>query len=300
MFKIRNDKTFDIVNSILLLILVLVILYPLYFTLIASFSEPYAVVHGEVTFWFKDFTTESYKQVFNNKELWNGYRNSMVYTVFGTMLSLVLTIPAAYALSKKNLWNKGIITTYFVITMYFSGGLLPTYLTVKDIGLLNKPYTLIILGSFSVFNMVVARTYFQNSIPESLYEAAEIDGASQFKQFFWVGIPLAKPIIAVITLYYAVGRWNEFYNSLVYITKSKYYSLQLVLRNILLEGQTALASIDASSMTADEMQYVMRRAYMAEAMKYSIIFIASLPMLILYPFIQKHFVKGVMVGSVKG
>ena len=300
MGKLKSDKTFTVVNYTLLAILTLIILYPLYFTVIASISEPYEVVSGNVVLWPKGFTLESYAQIFHNEEIWTGFRNSTLYTVFGTMMSLILTIPAAYALSKKNLWGRGIITTYFVIIMYFSGGLLPTYLVVRDLGLLNQPYTLVIIGSFSVYNMVVARTYYQSSIPESLYEAAEIDGCSGFGQFFRIAIPLSKPIIAVIALYYAVGRWNDFYNSLVYITNSDYYSLQQILRNILLESQNALSAIHGDTMSSEEMAYFMRRAYLAEAMKYAIIFVSSLPMLLIYPLVQKHFVKGVMVGSVKG
>ena len=291
---------FNLINYSLLLILTLVILYPLYFVVIASFSEPYEVVMGNVVFWFKGFTLDSYLQVFKNREIWVGYRNNIINTTLGTLLNLALTIPASYALSKKNLWHRGIITTYFIIIMYFSGGLLPTYLVVRDLGLINKPYTLIILGGFSVYNMVVARTYFTTAIPESLYEAAQVDGCSQFRQFFNIALPLAKPIIAVITLYYAVGRWNDFYNSLVYINNAEYNSLQMVLRNILLESQNALSTIDASAMDAEQMSYIVQRAYMAEAMKYSIIFIASLPMLLIYPVVQKYFVKGVMIGSVKG
>ena len=300
MGKLKSDKTFTVVNYTLLAILTLIILYPLYFTVIASISEPYEVVSGNVVLWPKGFTLESYAQIFHNEEIWTGFRNSTLYTVFGTMMSLILTIPAAYALSKKNLWGRGIITTYFVIIMYFSGGLLPTYLVVRDLGLLNQPYTLVIIGSFSVYNMVVARTYYQSSIPESLYEAAEIDGCSGFGQFFRIAIPLSKPIIAVIALYYAVGRWNDFYNSLVYITNSDYYSLQQILRNILLESQNALSAINGDTMSSEEMAYFMRRAYLAEAMKYAIIFVSSLPMLLIYPLVQKHFDKGVMVGSVKG
>ena len=297
---IHSDKAFTVINYTLLVIITLIILYPLYFTVIASISEPYDVVSGNVVLWPKGFTLDSYRQIFQNEEIWVGFRNSVAYTVFGTLMSLVLTIPAAYALSKKNLWGRGLITTYFVIIMYFSGGLLPTYLVVRDLGLLNQPYTLIIIGSFSVYNMVVARTYYQSSIPESLYEAAEIDGCSGFGQFFRIAVPLSKPIIAVIALYYAVGRWNDFYNSLVYITNSDYYSLQQVLRNILLESQNALAAIGVTTMSSEEMVYFMRRAYMAEAMKYAIIFVSSLPMLLIYPLVQKHFVKGVMIGSVKG
>ena len=297
---IHSDKAFSAINYTLVVIITLIILYPLYFTVIASISEPYDVVSGNVVLWPKGFTLDSYRQIFQNEEIWVGFRNSVAYTVFGTLMSLVLTIPAAYALSKKNLWGRGLITTYFVIIMYFSGGLLPTYLVVRDLGLLNQPYTLIIIGSFSVYNMVVARTYYQSSIPESLYEAAEIDGCSGFGQFFRIAVPLSKPIIAVIALYSAVGRWNDFYNSLVYITNSDYYSLQQVLRNILLESQNALAAIDGNTMSSEEMVYFMRRAYMAEAMKYAIIFVSSLPMLLIYPLVQKHFVKGVMIGSVKG
>ena len=300
MGKFKSDKVFTTVNYTLLAILTLIILYPLYFTVIASISEPYEVVSGNVVLWPKGFTLESYAQIFRNEEIWTGFRNSILYTVCGTIMSLGLTIPAAYGLSKKNLWGRGIITTYFVIIMYFSGGLLPTYLVVRDLGLLNQPYTLVIIGSFSVYNMVVARTYYQSSIPESLYEAAEIDGCSGFGQFFRIAIPLSKPIIAVIALYYAVGRWNDFYNSLVYITNSDYYSLQQILRNILLESQNALSAINGDTMSSEEMAYFMRRAYLAEAMKYAIIFVSSLPMLLIYPLVQKHFVKGVMVGSVKG
>lgn len=298
--KIKSSTVFSIFIYGFLVLLSIVILYPLYFTVIASFSDPYEVVSGNVMFWVKGVTLSSYKEVFKNKDIWVGYRNGIIYTVFGTLLNLAITIPAAYALSKKNLWKRNLITTYFLITMYFSGGLLPTYLQVKSLGLLNQPYTLIILGGISVYNLVVARTYFQTSIPDSLYEAAEIDGCSQFGQFFKIALPLAKPIIAVITLYYAVARWNNFFDSLVYVSSPKYYSLQMVLRNILLEGQAALTQIDASSMDTDQLTYLMKRAYLAESMKYSIIFIASLPMLIAYPFVQKYFVKGVMIGSVKG
>jgi len=300
MVKKARRTFFDYINIAILILIAIVLLYPLYFTILASFSEPYDVVSGKVLFWFHGFNLTSYEEVFKNKDIWTGYRNGLVYTIFGTMFNLVLTIPAAYALSKKNLFKRNWITTYFVITMYFSGGLLPTYLQVKNLDLLNKPYTLIILGGLSVYNMIVTRTYFQSSIPESLYEAAEIDGCSQLGQFFRIALPLAKPIIAVITLYYAVGRWNEFYNSLIYISNSKYYSLQMVLRNILLESQMALANLDPASIDAEQLTYMMKKAYLAQSMKYSVIFIASLPMLIAYPFVQKYFVKGVMVGSVKG
>ena len=300
MYKGLKNRAFDIILYIILALLTFVLLYPLYFVVLASFSEPYEVVSGNVTFWFKGFTLDSYINVFRESKIWIGYRNTIIYTLFGTMLNLVLTIPAAYALSKTYMWKRGLFTMYFIVPMYFSGGLLPTYLQVRDLGLLNKPYTLIIMGGISIYNLVVARTYFQSSIPETLYEAAEIDGCSQYGQFFRIALPLAKPNVAVITLYYAVARWNNYYDSLIYTTNAQYYSLQMVLRNILMENQNSLSALNTDIVDVEEMISVMERAYMAESMKYSIIFIASLPMLILYPFIQKYFVKGAMIGAVKG
>lgn len=300
MYKSLSNRLFDAAIYAILIAIMIIILYPLYFTVIASFSEPYDVVNGNVILLPKSFSLKSYLYVFENNKIWMGYRNTIIYTFFGTMLNLFLTIPTAYALSKPYLWKRGLFTLFFIIPMYFSGGLLPTYLQVKSLGLLNKPYTLIFIGGLSIYNMVVARTYYQNSIPESLYEAAEVDGCSQFRQFFSIALPLSKPIIAVITLYYAVAHWNNYYNSLIYTTSEKYYSLQMVLRNILISNQSIAAQIEQGGMSAEQMIDAMDRLYMAESMKYSIIFIASLPMLILYPFIQKYFVKGVMVGAVKG
>lgn len=300
MRKINTDKVFQIVNYTLLVLLAAVMLYPLYFTIIASVSEPMDVVTGNVLFWPKGFTLESYTNVFKENSIWVGYRNSVIYTIVGTMFSLILTIPAAYALSKRTMRFHRAITTYFVFTMFFSGGLLPSYLLIKEIGLMNQWYTLIILGALSVYNVVVARTYFTSSIPETLYEAAEIDGCSEFGKFFRIAVPLAKPIIAVIALYYAVGRWNDYFTAMIYISDKDYYPLQTVLRNILLANQVRRGMLDTSAISSEELLYLTRQAYMAEAMKYSIIFIASLPMLIIYPFVQKYFVKGVMIGSVKG
>lgn len=300
MLSKKKISGFDLFNYLALTILTLILAYPLYFVVIASFSEPYEVVKGNVFFWLRGFSLESYKNIFENSKIWVGYANTIKYTFFGTCLNLLLTIPTAYALSKPWLWKRGLLTTFFIIPMYFSGGLLPTYLQVRDMGLLNKSYTLIFLSGLSIYNMVVARTYFQTSIPDSLYEAAEIDGCSQFGQFFRIALPLSKPIVAVITLYYAVARWNDYYNSLVYVSSSKYHSLQMVLRNILLESQNAINNLDMSALTTEQMISAAQKTYLAESMKYAVIFVASLPMLILYPFIQKYFVKGVMIGAVKG
>lgn len=298
MFKKIWRKRFDIVNYTLLIVLVILFIYPLYFTIIASLSDPTEVVYGNVKFLIKGFTLEGYQNVFINDDLWNGYKNSLIYTFFGTIFNLFLTVPTAYALSKRFLWKRGIVITYFVITMYFSGGLLPTYLQMKNLGLVGNPLVMIVIGGISVYNVLVIRTYFMSSIENSLFEAAEIDGCSQFGQFFRIAIPLAKPVIAVITLYYAVGHWNDFFGALVYCTDKDYYPLQMVLRNILMMNQMPPMMLDF--LTYDQMESLIRRQHMAEAMKYAVIFIASVPVLVLYPLVQKHFVKGVMVGAVKG
>ncbi len=300
MRKINSDKVFGAINGLLLAAITLVILYPLYFTIIASISDPTQVVGGGVTFFPEGFTWDSYAAVFKTDEIWVGYRNAIIYTFAGTLFSLALTIPAAYALSKPKMRYRKIINLFFVFTMFFSGGLLPFYLLVKDIGLLNKPYTLILLGALSVYNIIVTRTFFQTSIPDTLYEAAELDGCTEFGKFFKIAMPLAKPIIAVIALYYAVGKWNDYFSGMIFINDKDYYPLQLVLKNILQGSQIKLSEMDTSGMSADELLYLIQQSNLAESMKYAVIFIASLPMLILYPFIQKHFVKGVMVGSVKG
>ena len=197
------------------------------------------------------------------------------------------------------MFGRSALAVFLLIPMYFGGGLMPTYLQIKSLGLINKPYTLIILGGISIYNTILTRVYFQNSIPESLYESATIDGASEWINFWRIALPLAKPIIAVIALYYAVSRWNEYYNALIYVSKADYFPLQMQLRNILLLNQS-MAEISVDSMDAAEFAEFERRQYMAMSMKYSLIFIASAPLLITYPFVQKFFVKGVMIGSLKG
>ena len=296
----KKIQPFDIMVYFVLTLLTLIILYPLYFTVIASFSEPSDVVSGNVILWIKGFTLDSYKIVFENEEIWIGYRNSALYTLFNTVFAVILTVPAAYALSKKYLWNRNLLTTFFVITMYFSGGMLPTYLNIRNLDLLNKPYTLAILGAFSTYNMLVVKNYFQSSIPEELYEAAEMDGCSELNKFFKIGIPLAKPVIAVIVLYYAVAKWNNYFDSLIYISNKKFYSLQMIIRNIMTQTKNALAGIDLQMIDEGSLLAQVQKVYTAETMKYSVILIASLPMLILYPFIQKYFAEGVMMGAVKG
>ena len=246
------------------------------------------------------FQLTAYQAVFENDQIWQGYLKTSIYTVGGTAFNLLLTIPAAYAMSKKQMLGHGALTWYFLITMYFSGGMIPTYLLYKDLNLINNPLIMIISGGLSIYNMIVTRTYYQNSIPDSLYEAGRIDGSSEIGIFFKIALPLSMPIIAVMCLYYAVGHWNGYFTALMYLTKTKYQPLALVLRRILIMNETALDEAVGAALDPNLIANAAARANLVVTMKYALVIIASLPMLILYPFIQKYFVKGVMIGSVKG
>lgn len=270
-----------------------VILYALWFVVIASVSDPNRVASGEVLFLPKGITLEGFKYIFRDKRIWTGYGNTILYTTVGTLIGLFITIPAGYALSKKDMVGKGIIMKLLVFTKYFSGGLIPTYLVVKRLHLVNTPYVLMIMGSFSVFNLILCRTFFINTLPQELQEAAEIDGCTIFQYFIKIVLPLSKAIIAIMALYYAVGHWNSFFNGLIYVTDTKLYPLQVILRDILISGQ----SVDPSSMDPDALEMMKQ---IARTIKYGVMIVSSLPVLIMYPFVQKYFVKGVMIGSVKG
>jgi putative aldouronate transport system permease protein len=292
-------STFDLTVYGLLFVVLLIILYPLYFTIIASLSDPIAVAKGEVFLFPKGFTLDSYRSVIENASIWIGYRNTIFYTVTGTCFNLFLTIPAAYALSKKELPCGKVLVWIFMFTMYFSGGMIPTYLIVKQMGLINTWFALPLLGGVSIFNLVVTRNFYQTTIPKELFEAANIDGCSDIGAFFKIALPLSGSIIAVMTLFYGVSHWNGFFNGLIYLSKDKYYPLQLILRRILLQSQSALE--DLGSMATDEqMIEAMQRVMRAETMKYAVIFIASFPVMVAYLFVQEHFVKGLMLGAVKG
>lgn len=292
-----GSRIYTVIIYVIVTIVTLVITYPLYFCVIASFSDPNAVVLGDTILWFKGFTTEAYRQILKYESLMTGYRNSFIYMVLGTAYDLALTIPAAYVCSKKKLPGHKIILWYFFLTMYVSGGLIPTYLWYKKLGLVNNPLVMIIGPGVTAYYMVVARQFFMTSIPESLYEAAEIDGAGEFKQFFKIAIPLSKPIIAVIMLYYAFGKWNNYYTALIYLRDQKTWPLQLVLRQILLLSATVFD--DLNGLSNEELDFMIKKMYMIRAMKYAVIIVASLPMLILYPFVSKYFTQGIMIGSVK-
>lgn len=298
--KGRKIRLFDVINITLLLMLTFACIYPLYYTVIASFSDYIPVATGKISFWPVDFTTLAYEAVFENQEIWSGYLNTIIYTVCGTLFNLFLTIPTAYVMSRKRMFGHTLFTWFFLITMYFSGGMVPTYLLYKTLNLVNNPMIMIVTGGLSVYNMIVARTYFSSSIPESLFESVRIDGGSEFDQFFRIALPLAKPVLAVITLYYAVGHWNSYFNAMMYLSNKKYHPLALVLRRILILNESVVSDDILANMDVRILEDLTQKANMAVVMKYALVLISSLPLLIAYPFVQKYFVKGVMIGSVKG
>lgn len=289
----REDKVFSAVTYTILIALSLVILYPLYFIVIASFSSPALVSTGQVVLYPKGIDFSGYKRIFSYDTVWVGYGMTLIYTVLGTIFNLALTLTVAYTLTRKNFMAKGFIMKFLMVTMFFSGGLIPTYLLINQLGLYNKPYTLIFLGGISVYNVIITKTTMQSSIPEEMYEAAAIDGCSHFQYFFKFVLPLSKPIIAVMTLYYAVAHWNDYMTGLIYLNKPQYYPLQLILRNILIQGE-----LMASDLATVEEALV--RQQEAELIKYGLIIVSSVPLLLIYPLIQRFFTQGIMIGSVKG
>lgn len=295
--KRKKVELFDVVNVSLVIATTLLVLYPLYFCVIASFSAPSEIALGNVVAWVKGFTLDSYKYMFQESQLWVGYRNTIIYTVLGTLYNLVLTIPAAYFMSKRNVPFGKAINWYFFLTMYVGGGLIPQYILVKNLGLINNPLSQIIGVGVGYYNLTITKQYFSTSISQNLYDAAYIDGASEWKAFINVALPLAKPIVTVLTLYCGTSRWNSYFSALMFIQDSKYFPLQLVLRNILVKNQV---SIDMGPTSGDDLAYLIQRAQQVVGMKYAIVIIASLPLLLLFPFAQKYFEKGTMTGSVKG
>ena len=288
-----EDKIVSTVSNLILVVVAFLAIYPLFFVVIASVSNPYAVMNGEVWFWPKGFTLKGYEKVIDDTRIWTGYINSIFYTVCGTFLNVMVTMAAAFSLSRKDLPGKGKIMTFFMITMFFGGGTVPTYLLMKNLHLLNNRLVMIIPGLVTVWNMVIARTNIQSNIPDELIEAATIDGCSYYSCFFKIILPLSKAIMAVLVLYYGVGHWNAFFGALLYLSDASKYPLQLILRDILIQTQMTSELMADSQAAQTAMQD-------AELMKYSVVIVASLPMLILYPFLQKYFVKGVMVGAIKG
>lgn len=294
--KSHDDRVIDAVVMVISCLAAVVVLYPILFVLSASFSDPVRVIAGEVTFLPKGFTLEGYKRILQYQPVWRGYLNTILYTVGGTAVTLTATLPAAYALSRHDLRGRGLFTAYFAFTMFFSAGLVPTYLTVMSYGLHNTPWPLLLLGAVTMHNLVVVRTYYASSIPYELSEAAFIDGCSDASLFFRIILPLAMPVVAVIALYAAVAQWNAYFTPMIYLTDSKLYPLQVHLRNILIMGETT----DFMGSDPEELADMVRLQQLRESMKYGLIVVSTLPMLCVYPFLQRFFVKGVMMGSIKG
>lgn len=288
-----DDKVFSFFSYFILGSLLIVFLYPVYFVFIASFSDPSLVSTGQIVLIPKGINFKGYFTILTDASIWRSLFNSVYIVILGTAFNLFLTLPTAYALTVRGFLFRNLLMKVLLFTMYFSGGLIPTYLLVSSIGLYNTPYTLILLGGVSVTNIIIARTTIANSIPYEMYEAVTIDGGDYFTFFLRFVLPLSKSIIAVLILYYGVARWNDYYTGLVYLSDPDYYPLQLVLRNILIMGQILANSLDSADQAFEAMQR-------AELLKYCLIVASSLPMFLIYPFIQKYFEKGVMIGSVKG
>ncbi|MDN4865681.1 carbohydrate ABC transporter permease [Priestia megaterium] len=289
----KEDRIFDIFNILLIVIISLLVIYPLYFIVIASISDPNLIYSGKVWFFPKEITFEGYERIFRDSKIWIGYKNSIIYTVIGTIVNVALTLMAAYALSRKDLYGRNALMFVLMFTMFFSGGLIPTYLVVKDLGLLNTMWAMILPKAVAVWNVIVAKSFFENTIPNELLEAAKIEGCSNTKFFMKIVLPLSKPIVAVMVLFYAVGNWNSYFDALIYLNNENLYPLQLILRNILIQNEAATQMVrDVGSLAAQQR--------ISELIKYGVIIIASVPLLVVYPFVQKYFVKGVMIGGVKG
>lgn len=292
--KSLPEISFSIVLGIVCIFIFLLIIYPLYFIVIASISDSVLVSTGKVLLFPKGISFFGYSEIFKDERIWTGYRNTIFYTFAGTLVNLLVTLPAAYVLSRKEFKAGKFIMFAFVFTMFFNGGLIPTYLLMKDLHLINTPWVFIIPFCVNVFFLIIARTFFESSLPRELYEAAAIDGCSHFTYFVKVALPLSKAMISVIGLYYLVGHWNDFFTGLIYIRSNELQPLQIVLRDILLSNQVFSGGAGTGGSAGG---YAQRYA---DQIKYGVIIISTLPILIVYPFIQKYFDKGVMIGSVKG
>ena len=295
-----NNGIFNAVIYILLLLLAVIMLYPLIFVLSASFSDPKAVAGGEMLLLPIKPSLEGYRYLMQYKEIWVGYGNTIFYMIAGTLLNLAATLPCAYAMSRKDLKGRKYLMIYFMITMYFSGGMIPGYLNIKSLGLLDTRGVILINGLVSTFNLIVARTYFMTSIPWEIQEAAVIDGCNDFQIFGKIIFPLSKAITVVMTLYYGVGRWNSYFVEMIYLKDRNKFPLQLFLREILTKSTFAkTAMADGMSFSAEQMMALIKQADTANMIKYGVIVLSALPMLIIYPFLQKYFIKGMLIGAVK-
>lgn len=286
-----GDKLFLISIYVILSLLLVVVLYPLIYIFSSSFSSPSAVTSGRVWFWPVEFSLKGYATLIENPKVVTGYANSLFYTAAGTIISVALTIMIAYPLSRKTFFGRNMLMMLITFTLLFSGGLIPTYLVVKQMGLIDTRWALLIPNAIWVWQVIIARTFFQSSIPDELIDASEIDGCSDLRFMWSVVVPLSKPIIAVLFLMYAVGQWNAYFDALIYLKTANLFPLQLILRSIII--------LNNSSNATDALKQV-ERQQLAELLKYSLIVVATLPVLVIYPFVQRYFVQGMLVGSVKG
>ncbi|OKP70381.1 sugar ABC transporter permease [Paenibacillus sp. P3E] len=286
------------INYIYVLLALVIVAYPVIYMISASFSDPKYVGSGEMWLWPRGFTLKGYQIVFENSKIWTGYANTICYTLLGTAINLVVTMPAAYALSRKDFVGRNFFMGMFMITMFFGGGLVPTYILVKNLGMVNTVWSIVIPSAASIWNIIVARTFFQSSIPKELQDAAQIDGCTNMRLFVKIILPLSMPIIAVMALFYGVGNWNSYFSALIYLNDESKYPLQLILRQILvLQEMSAQAggAMDSASAAA-----LNNKAEVASLVKYAVIIVSTVPIIAVYPFLQRYFVQGVMIGSVKG
>ncbi|HTG68064.1 MAG TPA: carbohydrate ABC transporter permease [Candidatus Udaeobacter sp.] len=293
-----RDKLFLICNYIYVFLAFIIVAYPVIYMISASISDPKLVGSGEMWLWPKGITFEGYQRVFQNASIWTGYGNTILYTVVGTAVNLFVTLPAAYALSRKDFVGRNFFMGMFMVTMFFGGGLVPSYLLVKELGMIDSMWAIVIPSAASIWNIIVSRTFFQSSIPKELQEAAQIDGCTNMRLFIKIILPLSMPIIAVMALFYGVGNWNSYFSALIYLNDAAKYPLQLVLRQILVLQEMSAqggAGMDASTASA-----LNNKAEIAALVKYAVIIVATAPIIAIYPFLQRYFVQGVMIGSVKG
>lgn len=287
----RGDRIFNIVNGCFLLLLTLIVLYPLYFVVIASISDPDAVLAGKVILYPVQITLDGFRKIIERQDIWRGYLNTIIYTLLTVVLALAVTIPAGWALSRKSLPGKKGWMIYFIIPMFFSGGLIPLYNVMSGLKLINTMWSIVLPSILSVWNLFMCKTFFESSIPDGLIEAATIDGAGAFRTFLSVVIPLSKAVIAVMALYYAVGQWNSYFNAMIFLQDPDKYPLQLVLKEILIASES---TVGGSGET------ILEQYRLANQLKYVSVIVSSLPVLAIYPFVQKYFAQGVMIGSLKG
>lgn len=289
--KFSQDKIVNVLFYVIAVLMIIAVIYPLWFVVIASFSNPADVANGEVWLWPKKWDLSGYKELFKQAQIWKSYGNTILYTLIGTLIGLAVNVPAGYAMSRSDLKGRKWINIFYLIPMFVSGGLIPTYFVVKAFGLLDTFWVMVLPFSVSTYNIIVIRTFFKESLPESLWEAAQLDGCGTFRYFFQFAVPLSKAILAVVGLWTAVGIWNSWFNALIYLQNENLVPLQLLLRRILISNQSLLGA--ATGTMAQELRQL------SDMMKYASIVVSTLPIMCLYPFLQKYFNQGVMLGAVK-